>query len=121
MIGTEARRGAARDYASVRCTAPGRNGWVKGRHAYPAKKPIADYFHANFHVTVSGNFSTTALLATMSVVGAGRIMFATDWPFENIDHAADWFDWPPIAPADRLRIGRTNAVELFKLDKHPAG
>jgi predicted TIM-barrel fold metal-dependent hydrolase len=29
----------------------------------------------------------------------GRIMFSTDWPFENIDHAADWFDGTPIAPS----------------------
>ena len=97
-----------------------RNAWVKAPRAHRGKRAIADYFNENFHVTVSGNFSTQALLATMSVVGADRIMFATDWPFENIDHAADWFDRTPIAPADRQRIGRTNAVELFKLDKHLA-
>jgi gamma-resorcylate decarboxylase len=96
-----------------------RNAWVKAR-AHRGKREIADYFSENFHITVSGNFCTQALLMTMSVVGAGRIMFSTDWPFENIDHAADWFDRTPIAPADRLRIGRTNAVELFKLDKHLA-
>jgi 2,3-dihydroxybenzoate decarboxylase len=97
-----------------------RNAWVKAR-AHRGKRAIADYFSENFHITVSGNFSTQALLASMSVVGADRIMFATDWPFENIDHAADWFDRTPIARADRLKIGRTNAVELFKLDKHLAG
>src|SRR5882724_7017985 len=93
-----------------------RNAWVKAPRAHRGKRAIADYFNENFHITVSGNFCTQALLATMSVVGAGRIMFSTDWPFENIDHAADWFDQTPIAPADRQRIGRTNAVELFKLD-----
>ena len=82
--------------------------------------PELEHRLTDIHITVSGNFSTHGLLATMSVVGAGRIMFATDWPFENIDHAADWFDQTPIAPADRLRIGRTNAVDLFKLDKHLA-
>jgi predicted TIM-barrel fold metal-dependent hydrolase len=95
-----------------------RNAWVKAPRAHRGKRAIADYFNENFHITVSGNFCTQALLATMSVVGAGRIMFSTDWPFENIDHAAEWFDRTPIGPADRLRIGRTNAVELFKLDKH---
>jgi len=97
-----------------------RNAWVKTPRAHRGKRAIADYFNENFHITVSGNFCTQALLATMSVVGAGRIMFSTDWPFENVDHAADWFDRTPIAPADRQRIGRTNAVELFKLDKHLA-
>ncbi len=97
-----------------------RNAWVKGPRTHRGKRAIADYFNENFHITVSGNFSTQVLLASMSVVGAGRIMFSTDWPFENIDHAADWFDQTPIAPADRLRIGRTNAVELFKLDQRLA-
>ena len=49
-------------------------------------------------------------------VGADRIMFSTDWPFENIDHAADWFDEVAISEADRVKIGRTNAMALFGLD-----
>ena len=51
-----------------------------------------EYFQNNFHITTSGNFHTPALLNAMMVVGADRIMFSTDWPFENIDHAAVWFD-----------------------------
>jgi predicted TIM-barrel fold metal-dependent hydrolase len=43
-------------------------------------------------------------------------MFSADWPFENIDHAARWFDSCPISENDRLKIGRTNAMRLFKLD-----
>jgi gamma-resorcylate decarboxylase len=49
------------------------------------------------------------------VLGADRIMFSADWPFENIDHAANWFDSCPIGEPDRLKIGRTNAMRLFKL------
>ena len=45
-----------------------------------------------------------------------RVLFSTDWPFENVDHAAHWFDEASIAPADRVKIGRTNAIKLFKLD-----
>jgi 2,3-dihydroxybenzoate decarboxylase len=64
---------------------------------------------------VSGNFHTQALLNAMMVMSSDRIMFSTDWPFENIDHAALWFDAAPISEADRLKIGRTNALKLFKL------
>ena len=56
-----------------------------------------------------------ALLNAMLEIGADRIMFSTDWPFENIDHAANWFDACPISENDRLKIGRTNARRLFKL------
>ena len=92
-----------------------RNAWVKGPPAHRAKRQIADYFAENFHITVSGNFSTQALLASLMVVGADRIMFSTDWPFENVDHAANWFDAAPISEGDRLKIGRSNAMKLFKL------
>ena len=91
------------------------NGWIAERNTYPAKKPIREYFRQNFYVTTSGNFHTPALLNAMLEVGAERIMFSTDWPFENIDHAANWFDACPISENDRLKIGRTNARRLFKL------
>jgi len=93
-----------------------RNAWVKVPKSYPAKKPLADYFQANFYLTTSGNFRTQTLIDAMLEVGADRILFSTDWPFENVDHAANWFDAASISEADRLKIGRTNAISLFKLD-----
>ena len=93
------------------------NGWVPQRNSYPAKKPIRDYFSANFYVTTSGNFYTPSLMNAMMEIGVERVMFSTDWPFENIDHAAKWFDTCPISENDRLKIGRTNALQLFKLGK----
>jgi gamma-resorcylate decarboxylase len=92
------------------------NAWVANRHNLSAKKKMAEYFGANFYVTTSGNFRTQALIATMLELGSDRIMFSTDWPFENIDHAAVWFDSASIGENDRLKIGRTNAVKLFKLE-----
>ena len=91
------------------------NGWVEPRHGYPAKKAISEYFNENFYISTSGNFSTQALLQAILQLGADRIMFAIDWPFENIDHGADWFDGAPISEADRVKIGRTNAVSVFGL------
>ena len=92
-----------------------RNGWVKEEKAYPAKKKLGDYFQDNFYLTTSGNFRTQTLIDAMLEVGSDRILFSTDWPFENIDHAAIWFDQTSISNADRQKIGRTNAIELFKL------
>jgi len=92
------------------------NAWVTNRHTHAAKKKIADYFNANFYVTVSGNFCTPALLTSLLTLGSDRILFSTDWPFENVDHAAVWFDTAPISEVDRMKIGRTNAIKLFKLD-----
>ena len=41
---------------------------------------------------------------------------STAWPFEDISDAAVWFDAAPIAEADRIKIGRTNALRLFNLE-----
>ena len=51
----------------------------------------------------------------MLEIGADRILFSTDWPFENVAHAANWFDAATISEGDRLKIGRLNALTLFKL------
>jgi len=92
-----------------------RNAWVGEKPAYPAKKPIADYFQENFWITTSGNFRTQALINTMLEIGSDRILFSTDYPFEDVGHASTWFDDADISENDRLKIGRTNAVDLFKL------
>jgi gamma-resorcylate decarboxylase len=92
-----------------------RNAWTKAPPRYPAKKRIGEYFSANFYITTSGNFRTQTLIDAILELGVDRILFSTDWPFENIDHAADWFDAASISENDRRRIGRDNAVRLFNL------
>ena len=93
-----------------------RNAWTKAPPRYPAKRKLGEYFQQNFHLTTSGNFRTQTLIDAILEIGADRIMFSTDWPFENVDHAADWFDAASISEADRVKIGRSNAVKLFKLE-----
>ena len=92
-----------------------RNAWVTLPRTHPAKLPISHYFHNNFYITTSGNFRTQSLIDAMMEIGSDRILFSTDWPFENVDHAANWFDGATISEADRLKIGRTNADRLFGL------
>ncbi len=91
------------------------NAWVGHKRPFPAQRTLGEYFRENFYLTTSGNFHTPTLNAAMVEIGAERILFSTDWPFENIDHAADWFDAASISEPDRQKIGRDNAVELFKL------
>ncbi len=93
-----------------------RNAWVKTPPKYPAKKKIGEYFQQNFYLTTSGNFRTQTLIDAILEIGADRILFSTDWPFENVDHAAVWFDACAISEADRRKIGRDNAARLFGLN-----
>jgi gamma-resorcylate decarboxylase len=94
-----------------------RNAWVKAPPRHRASRKIAEYFRENFYLTTSGNFRTQTLIDAILEIGADRILFSVDWPFENVDHACHWFDDASISETDRLKIGRTNALELFKLNR----
>jgi gamma-resorcylate decarboxylase len=82
----------------------------------PAKRSMAEYFRDNFYITTSGNFCTPSLIQAILTVGADRVLFAVDYPFEDHAHGCAWFDAAEIAEADRLKIGRTNAAALFHFD-----
>ncbi len=85
---------------------------VPGR---PAKRTMTEYFHKNFHVTTSGHFCTPSLIHAIVTLGADRVLFAVDYPFEDHAQGASWFDSVEIAEADRVKIGRSNAIALFGL------
>ena len=51
------------------------------------------------------------------MIGKDRVYFSADYPFERMEDAAGWYDTTTtLADADRVKIGRSNAIELFKLD-----
>lgn len=83
---------------------------------YQGKRPLGDYFKDHFLVTTSGNFCDPTFQCALAVLGVERLLFSADYPFETMDDAARWFDDTPLSDADRLRIGRTNAIQLFKLN-----
>jgi 2,3-dihydroxybenzoate decarboxylase len=84
------------------------------RHVNLAK-PATQYLRDNFYVTTSGNNHTASLIGILLELGADRLLFAADYPFEEMADGAEWFDTVPISEADRLKIGRTNAQQLFGL------
>jgi 2,3-dihydroxybenzoate decarboxylase len=88
----------------------------KRKRGMPAKRLMADYLNENIWVTTSGQFHTPPLLCTMMQMGSDRILFSTDYPFEEVADASRWFDACPISDTDKRKIGRQNAIDLFKLD-----
>ncbi|HTH33600.1 MAG TPA: amidohydrolase family protein [Xanthobacteraceae bacterium] len=81
----------------------------------PAKRPMGEYFRNNFHISTSGHFCTPSLINAILTVGADRVLFAVDYPFEDHMEGCAWFDSLEIAETDRIKIGRTNALALFGL------
>jgi 2,3-dihydroxybenzoate decarboxylase len=90
------------------------------RRAYRGKRPLGDYFREHFHITTSGNFDNAALRCTLDVLDSDKVYFCSDYPFEKMADAANWFDATDVVSDDlRKKLGRTNAINLFKLDLKP--
>jgi predicted TIM-barrel fold metal-dependent hydrolase len=79
------------------------------------RRPVTAYLRENFYLSTSGNFHTPSLIGALLEVSADRILFAVDYPFEDMGEAVSWFDGLPISEIDRLKIGRSNARRLLKL------
>jgi 2,3-dihydroxybenzoate decarboxylase len=78
---------------------------------------LQDYLADNFYVTTSGNFSDQALIGAILTIGADRILFAVDYPYEMMEPAARWLERAPISESDRRKIAAGNARRLFKLEE----
>jgi predicted TIM-barrel fold metal-dependent hydrolase len=81
----------------------------------PALKPFGYYLRHNFYLTTSGNYRTPALMNSLVEVGADRLLFATDYPFETMLDATKWLDAVELNEPDRDKIARDNARRLLKL------
>lgn len=75
----------------------------------------SEYFLDNFVITTSGVTSDPALRLALDVLGAERILFAADYPYEDDADAVAWLDKAPITEAERKMIYETNAVRVFGL------
>jgi 2,3-dihydroxybenzoate decarboxylase len=81
----------------------------------PARQRFGHYLRNNFYLTTSGNYRTPALLNSLLEVGADRLLFATDYPFETMRDATDWLDGVELNEADHAKIASENARRLLKL------
>lgn len=75
----------------------------------------SEYFLDNFVITTSGVHSDPALRLALDVLGAERILFAADYPYEDDADAVAWLDKAPITEAERKMIYETNAQRVFGL------
>jgi gamma-resorcylate decarboxylase len=87
----------------------------RGSGTPKAKLPMSHYLRENFYITTSGNFRTQALTNVILEVGADRVLYSVDYPFEDMVEAKDWFDQASISDTDRMKIGHGNAQKLFHL------
>ncbi len=88
---------------------------VLGPAAKHLKRPIAEYFHSNIHVTSSGYFSQPPFLCALQVVGIDRLMYSVDYPFSANTTGKAFLDAISVSPSDREKFMGGNAQRLLKL------
>jgi 2,3-dihydroxybenzoate decarboxylase len=79
------------------------------------KKSPSDYIKENIVVATSGMCSADPLTCTISALGHERVLFASDYPFESAEEAAEFIDHTPLSQQVRDDICRNNAAKLLGL------
>lgn len=79
------------------------------------KRNPSDYLRDNMVVTLSGMYSLEPLICTINALGADKVMFSADYPFESIEDAASFMDGVALEPSEKQAIAYDNAARLLKL------
>ena len=81
-----------------------------------ARGKPSEYLRHNVFITTSGVCAPAPLQCAIAELGADRILFAVDYPFEAMSEAKRFLDTAPITEEDRARISYLNAERLLRLD-----
>ncbi len=87
-----------------------RLGQIKALNMNPS-----EYFKRNFMITTSGVNFHPALKLSHEVLGADRIMWAIDYPYESSKDSVEFMDSAPFPAEDVQKIYAGNAERLLKL------
>lgn len=99
------------DYMHQASVASGRYEAMK-----PLKRRPSDYMRENLHYTNSGVAWAPPIRFLQEVIGADRVMYAMDYPYQyNVEEVAA-LDALPISAEDKAAFFEGNARKLFKLD-----
>jgi 5-carboxyvanillate decarboxylase len=79
-----------------------------------ALKP-SEYFQRNIMITTSGVEDPLALRFCIDKIGADRIMWAIDYPFQPTAPAVKFIETAPLSDAERAKIAYSNAERVFKI------
>jgi 5-carboxyvanillate decarboxylase len=95
------------------------HGALSRANRYPGVKPlehrISDYMKRNFFVTTSGMAWEPAIMFCRQVLGADRVMYAMDYPYQAVASEVVASDDLPLSDAEKKQFFQTNAERVFSL------
>jgi predicted TIM-barrel fold metal-dependent hydrolase len=77
----------------------------------------SEYFKRNFYITTSGMNWEPTLKFCIEAVGADRITWAIDYPYQDHPDAVEFMDAARISEKDKQAIYHGNAERVFKIKK----
>lgn len=75
------------------------------------RKP-SEYLKMNMFVSTSGNYLPTAFMCAYEAMGIDRILFATDYPYEDSNECVQFLEGLPVSQQDREKIYFRNASQI---------
>lgn len=95
------------------------HGNMVAANRYPSVKKLqkrpSDYIKENMYVTTSGMAWEPGILYCQSVLGAERVLYAMDYPYQFVAEEVTLTDNLPISDADKKKLYQTNAEQVFGL------
>jgi gamma-resorcylate decarboxylase len=86
-----------------------------GEHG-PHQHELCHYFAKNFWITTAGVQKQSVLESTIREVGIDRVMFSSDYPYEDMIETAQWFDALEIDEHTRAKLAYGNAKILLGIE-----
>lgn len=81
----------------------------------PPRRLPSEYFQSNFYVSTSGMNDHAVLNYCVQRLGAERVMFAIDFPFERTEEAVEFIRTTSLDPGQLSRVTHENAEQLFNI------
>jgi len=79
----------------------------------PLRKKPSDYLRENFFITNSGVAWEPAIRFTQALIGADRVLYAMDYPYQYAVEEVGLLDAMNIDAADKKKFFQTNAERVF--------
>ena len=79
----------------------------------PLRKKPSDYLRENFYITNSGVAWEPAIKFTQALVGADRVLYAMDYPYQYAVDEVQLLDRMDMSADDKKKFFQTNAQKVF--------
>ena len=87
------------------------------RYAFmkPLKRKVSDYLRENVYITTSGVAWEPAIMFCRAVIGADRVMYAMDYPYQFVRQEVVTSDNLPLTAPEKKQFFQGNAERVFRL------